>query len=412
MHKSLATLTFLILLGCGSTTPTYERRARQEFAMANYQVAEQLARRAVEENPGDARLAELYRQFNLAATLDRARDLIHVDKELEGIAILRGVLEEDPANADARRWLKKGIKKKTAKLLLQAEMELTAGRMAEAKQLCLQILDLDPESQEARDGLARVEEQALRNLEKAERFYLQAVDARAELEWQQVLYYAEIARSYDPDREDARELKLMASKRIARLLVRVAEDTRAAKLWGAASRAFSLAADYEERNDPATAKELRGKADEMDQEQEADALLDQARMRLISGRFDDAVALLEQADPLCHHDRVRFTELRFEIRNARAKAAFEQARRLERDHRFDEALEIYRGLVDGLGGDEATKRIRSIEETLKRVEELYGQAAKLEAEGKLDEAEGLWREIRALHRRYKDVDEKLRARGS
>lgn len=410
MIKRLLILAGLLgTVACASQAPNHLAMAMSALTQANYPVAYHQILLAQAADPENAEIQKRAEEFRVLYNLDSARRLIQADKELEGIENLRRLLEEYPANKDGQRWLRKGVLKLAKRVRFMADEALASGLLAKAQQYYAQVLLLVPGNELAIEGLAAVEEKLQSRLDKADDVYLRAVDAKAELEWDRVLYLAGICREYDPSRRDAVSLERAASKRSANRLRESAEQLKKEGRWGAAAKTWRLAAGFAKDAGLPWAKDVEGIIDGLMEEMEGEQLLAKAELKIKAGRTDEADKLIEQADPLCHHNRFRVNALRMQSRDARISRLVAKGRRLERDYRYDEAIETYKQMAKlGVRGETFAKnKIASIEESQKELLGMYQEALKLLGENKKVEAKKILQDIHALNPRFKDVEKRL-----
>ncbi len=408
MSKRL--LIFGCLLGmaaCVSSAPSHQARAMAALGQAHYSLAFRQMLLALEADPDNLEIQKRTEQFRVLYNLDQARNLIQSDKELEGIENLRRLLEEYPVNQDAQRWLRKGILKLAQKVRFEADEALASGKLAKAQQYYAHVLLLVPGNELAIAGLALVEARVKSKLDKAEDIYNEAVDAKAVLAWERVLYLAKICRDFDPSRRDAASLERAASSRTAKRLRESAEKLRKGGHWGAAAKTYRLAAGFAKDAGLPWAEEVDGIIDELMKEMEASNLLERAELFIKAGNMEKADELIEEADPLCQHDRFRISALRGQSLNAKAARIVARAETFARDHRYERAIELYKQLMGGPSETLGKSRIEQIEESLAENEKDYQKALKLLAEGKKQEAMDLFRAIHIFNPRFKDVEKRL-----
>mgnify|MGYP002713165204 CR=1 FL=1 len=392
---------------CASAAPNHYEKGMAAMAQANYIVAYSQMKMALAAEPDNPAIQKRTEEFRVLYNLDQARRLIQADKEVDGIENLRRLLSEYPDNKDAQRWLRKGILKLAKRVRFQGDEALTSGQLAQAQQYYAQVLLLVPGNEEATEGLAQVEARIQGRLEKADEMYHEALDKKAVLEWDHVLYLAKICRDYDPSRRDAVSLEKAASRRRANELRANAQALQNEGRWGAAAKTYRLAAGFAKDAGLEWAEGVQDTIHRLMDEMEASQLFERAELYIQAGRLDKADELIKKADPLCHHDRFRLTALLVQSRNARISQVVTRAKRFEMDHRYEEAIELYRQLLGGPSDTFAKDAITRIQEGLANVETLYQEAMKLLREGKTAEARKVLLDIRALNPRYKDVSKRL-----
>ena len=408
MSKRLLIVASLLgAVACASRAPNHFQQGMAAMAQANYSVAYAQMKLALKAAPDNPEIQARTEEFRVLYNLDQSRRLIQADKEVEGIENLRRLLAEYPESQDAQRWLRKGILKLARRVRFLGDEALSSGKLAQAQQYYAQVLLLVPGNEEALAGLKDVEARIKGRLDKADDMYHEALDKKASLEWDHVLYLARICRDYDPTRRDVVRLEKAASRRTANELRANAESLKNEGRWGAAAKTYRLAAGFAKDADLEWADDVQTIIDRLMEEMEASRLLARAELYIKAGRPDKADELIKKADPLCHHDRYRLTALIVQSRSAKIAEIVSKAKRLERDHRYEEAMELYRQLLDGPSDKFAKDAIARIQEGLANVEMIYQEAMKLIGAGKDEEAKKLLMDIRAINPRYKDVAKRL-----
>ena len=398
----------LALTACASTNATQHRReAGIALEAGNYKLALDEATLALEERPDSAELQRFTREVKILYLLDMQRAEVFNRRELVALKILAEVLTLEPDNRIAKLWRKKARSQLGARLINQGLDALAGERLEEAVAKLQQGLEFLPGDKRAIEGLREVTRLYEDNREHARRHYHLALGARDLSDWPRTGYHAGTAARSDPSDRDAPQLEQNATRRVVGEREAWARQLESAGLWGAAAREFAKVAELASLAKLPNADALAAKAKRAAKEAEAEEIFGKAGYAIAKRDFAEARRLAIKADSLTQLNRVKLNELLAEINEAEVRHAYRNAEIQELDYRYEEALESYKKLAKRDPDGVASTKVESIEALLKSVAELYAEAEKAVASKKPDDAAGLWKQILAVHPRYKDVAARL-----
>lgn len=394
----------LVTAGCvASRAATHQDKALDELRTANYKLAYQEIQLALEAAPDDSDVQRLEQQLRVLFLLDEQRRRIFAGEEGKALQILARVLTLDPRNETAKRWQDKARAQLGAKLVLEAEEDLKAQRLEVALAKFQRALSYVPGDERARRGLRRVSEIYTDQREHANKHYLLALRAREDADWRRVFYHATTSSDTDPTHADAPSLHAAAVRRLALERRSWAQRQEELGLWAAAAKAWRGAEEMAREAGLDWADQAAAKVKSMADEQEANRLFGRAEVKIAGGAFDEARALIQQADPLCTNDRVVLNELLAYLDRRELEFLLRRADLLAADHRHEEALEIFKRVAKRDASGRARARIQGIEELLASCKADYEKAERAVQQGRVEEARSIWRGILSVHRRYRDV---------
>ena len=402
----LASLIFL-LPACASPGGEDYRQGVADLALANYETAFYHLDRAHREAPDDAELTRRWQEATVLYRIDRARSLLQTGEEEQALALLGAVLLDRPDDSIASTWVKKALVKLTRRKLGEAEDLLARGKHEAAVERLEEVLLLKPGHERAGQLLLEVHERAERKRHKAERQYQQALGAWEFQHFRRVVYHCMGCIENDPTREDAKRLLRAGQRQLADEIREKAQVQKRGKAWRASSSSFMQALDLAKKTGLDWADSMIPLAKEMEEESRAAIIMDDVVIKVGGGKFKTARELLALADPICRYDRMRLNRLHFRLNQEEISKLSLRGRTKRLDHRFLEALAIYKEILERGAGGEAEDWIENIENILDDCDALYQEALEHEKKGATNEAEKLFKRINYLNRRYKDVAERL-----
>ncbi len=405
----LASLFCLAAAGCGANSAI---QRGEEFLTEGYvlQAFEELdqerTRQLQEDGAVDDELQAEWLRVRFRYLLERGRQEIYLDREVQGIATLQEALELRPGDEQllalfdrARLKLAKREVAIGGDMLAKKDFEQAVAAFRRAQ-------GFKPDFAPAVEGEAKVRESVSRLHGEAQKQFLDAVRKLPEFRYPEVDWHAQAAISRDPSRADAAEVKRRAMNEIAQDARERAEESRTKKLYGAALMEYRTAqriwADM-----PGVATAIA----EMERELQAQQKMEQAQLAVQSGRFDQAAALLEEAQTLSVLERATVTELRVECRKRQGMLAYKAARDLELQGLKQEALGAFLQLVvdwpEGL--DDEKTRIEALHIDIDAAVAAYAAGAEAEQRGDHAVALEQFKTARTYYAKYRDVAARIAA---
>ncbi|PIE24111.1 MAG: hypothetical protein CSA62_04720 [Planctomycetota bacterium] len=378
-----------------------------ELDGANYARAYFEVQRALALDPDSPDLQKLGKHTRILALLDQARSLVFEDKEERALAVLAQVRVLDPENPSATRWVAKARTQLGKKKVVEGEEALGSGKLDEALVRFREALELVPGNQAAIRGYRDVGRVFGERRERAELRYRMALRAKLDGNWQRALHHAAIAMAEDPTREDARALVASGERQradAARLAAGYFEEHQD---FAAAARGYMEALELGRPLARPWVAELETRLQHMRREAEAEQLLERFDVELAAGRFREAAKALAEAEKLSLLQKPRINDARLGLIAGQRLQRVEDARLLEVDHRFEDALEIYRELLKERSDERIAIRIARIEDLLETCAELVAQAEKQVKAGEEQRGIETLKQALALYRRYEPAKSML-----
>ncbi len=366
-----------------------------------YAAALEEARRLAEGDPEDAALQRLYRDTQVAYILDQGRQAVFRGELNRGLELLEEARSLDPENPLVDEWILK-IRAQLASYWLDRAAELKGPEQLDQAELAYEkVLEYEPENLDGKRGLAHV--LLLKNYRsgQSKSYFDSGLASFRELLLDQARRAFQISQRYrenEPAAQRGEQVEIMlAQERLAQ-----AKGFEEAGLFNAARNEYRLALLTDPENE-----EARDGFDRMDREVRANHSLAAADMEIRRGKLDEARETLDEADNLTVAQQDHVSLLESGIEEKTFQLLYDEARNLETDYRYPEAVAAYERLLS-VAPDfaDAGRRRTTIQEFIRLAEELYKAALEATSD---EEAEGYLRAIQVPWPEYRDVPERLRA---
>jgi len=349
-----------------------------------------------------AKSEEEYRLASTAYLLSRARRQTLENEDEAALETLEEAQRIAPDSEQVAQWLRKTHDKLAGRWFDLARERHADDDLAGAVEAYEKALLYDPEHQEALGGILRVGIQLQYREGLAEKYYNEGLVALRDYELRLArsrFTYAHKYREQDP--KPVRRVS-QVQVGIARDMVEHAADLEAAGYYAAARTEYRLARALDREN------ELAAQGFEhMDVEARAERLFEKGEMWRLRKGWDKAEEYLREGQALTVLQKDRFQESLDGIHEDRIRARYLQALNLERDFRYEEAVEVYRTLLDEVEFFEDSRaRLTSLEATIAEVRELHARLPETEDP---EELRALLLRIDALWPEYEDVEQRLQA---
>jgi tetratricopeptide (TPR) repeat protein len=400
LPRALGSLA-LVLLGCRSTEQRAEEKVAWNVQHGRYAEAVAEAQRLVRESPGDVHLQRLLRDAQVAYILDRGRQAVFLEDLDVGLQLFEQARELDPENPSVARWIEK-TRAQLARHWLDRAVELTGpDQLEEAEEAYENVLLYDPENTEAQRGLAHV--LLLQNYRsgQSKSYFDEGLGSFRMLLLEQARRSFLVSRRYRESKPAAARSEqvalMLAQERLAQ-----ARSFEAGGLYSAARNEYRLVLLIE----PGSVDAKAG-LDRMDREVRALHTLSEADMEIRRGELEKASQSLEEAAVLTEAQRDDLSVLRGSIEERSLQKIYDEARNLETDYRYPEAVAAYDELLaQAPDFADAARRRATLDEFIRLAEELYAQVLETQSD---EEAEKILRAILVVNPEYKDVLERLQA---
>ncbi len=391
---------FLVMGACRA--PKEEEGPSIAWLIRHGRYAEALERaeKDANDNPGDEVAQTVYRDARVAYVLELGREAVFAGAPEEGLSYFEEALALAPDNAVVRSWVDKTRLQLAVEWMDRASEFNASEQLNDAEQAYEKVLEYVPDHQEASFGLSRI--LLLKNYRagQSRSYFVEGIEAFRQFLLPQSRRDFHVSYDYDETNVRAGERRAEVEKLLAEERIAEARALEEQGLYHAARNEYRLALVADPGNETA-----RDGLDHMDRETRADRLLSEADMHVRRGELERAEELIEQGVQLTEDQTDRTGALNAEIEEARLRSLYDEARALERDFLYPEAVEAYDRLLAEVEFYEDTlARRETILEFIALAEEYYAKA--LEAPTDKEAAEYL-RQIRVFWPEYRDVEQRL-----
>jgi tetratricopeptide (TPR) repeat protein len=390
---------FLVLAGCRSNG-----EGRDSVAWlaqhGRFEEAVELARKEAEEDPDDRRAQRQYLEARVAAILESGRRAVFAGFPEQGLALFEQARELDPENPIVQSWIEKTNDQLATEWLDRAVDYAASERLANAEEAYEKVLEYDPDRAEARIGLARVLFLMNYRSGQSRSYFDEGVRTFRDLLLFQSRRQFYASYEYDRANERARERGIEVGALLSEERLAQAQGLEQRGLYHAARNEYRLSLLI----DPSNAAAQEG-IDRMDKETRAELILTKADMQLRRGDFDRATELASEAGELTEAQKDLTGRIHGEIEDARLRKMYDEARSLERDFRYVEAVEAYDRLLAMIDAyDDALPRRENVKEFIELAAQYYESAMQAQTD---EEAADFLRRIPVFWPGYRDVEARL-----
>jgi tetratricopeptide (TPR) repeat protein len=388
---------------CGSSSRSLAR-SEEYLASANYYQAFVEMTDEREANPGDPLIERAYWRARKAWLLESAQEHVFRERELDAIRELQEVLILEPDNAVARRWLDKARAKLARRTVQSGDRELGQGRLDKALMLYSEALGYVPDHPDALRGVALVRETWAKRQAKANDRYLMGVRALAEQLFGQTWYQMGIALENDPALDGARAGKTTAGQRLAEDCYETAKRMEEDGFYSAALQEY-LACKESTPGLP----ELDERIERMQRETKAEALTRRGEILISKDDFAGARKVLEEAWDVSVLERPAISERLLALTERANRAAYDRARDLEFQHRYEAALAAFREIDAQLpeGFLDVKARIADLDARISIASKALARGEEAERGGDLRGAIDAYEEALLVYRDYADLGKRV-----
>lgn len=392
----------LALAGCASTAAEEPADVEDLIDHGRYAEAVELAADLRDRDPGDVRAVEVHRRASVAFLLEQGRRLTFEDRDVDALHSFAQALEIAPDSPAVVAWVQK-TRLKLAERWLETALEMHANDQLEgAVDAYEQALAFSPGDPSAVTGMATAIVQLNHREGLGKRYFEEGVHALADYWLEQARSRFSYAGKYQPEDQRTGARREQVDRLLAAQRVAVAGQFEAEGRWSAAYNEHRLALALDPDNADAKAGLERTKV-----EARAARLIEETRMEIVRGRFEQAQQHLEEGAALSERQQDLFEGLRAELENARNDRLYSEALAYELGGDFEAAIERYAALLERTPYfKDVLTRKDTLEEYVSDAGELYARA-----EAAADPAEqlALLRQIAVFWPEYRDVRERLAA---
>lgn len=400
----VACVVVVVLCGCrqqNSAIYRSEKYARQANAYQAYlEIAE-----ARKKNSGDRELERLYWQRRLEFLLDRGRQMVFLEQEVDAIAELEKALALDPQNQMARLWILKAKEKLAKRAVRHGDDQRSQGHLETALLHFREALSYVPEYPPALEGIEKVNKYYADRYDQAADHLTKGSRARGEDLTKQSKYHHGIAHDKDPSLQIAKKRELEAAQRLARDRYERARIMEEQADYGAALMEYEAVIKV-----VPGIEGLEVRIAAMKREVEARNLRREAGIAMRKDKFDEAEKLLNQAYEKSVAQRADISGLLLDNRRRRHQSLYRKAMDLELEYKFEAALESYR-VVDKAwpaGFEDVKARISTLERSIEVAQKCLVEGEKHEKAGDLKKAVQSYEDALDNYPGYKGLDKRVK----
>ena len=365
-----------------------------------YVEAVELAERNAHERPESASAQRTLQRARLALILDQGRRAVFAGEPEIGLEYFHSAEELAPDDPIVRDWIQK-TKRQLAEEWRDRAHELVSGSDLNAAEVAFEkVLLYEPDDLRAKAGLARI--LFLKNYREglSRTYFNDGLRQFSDFFLDQADRSFHVSNDVLPN-EPAQDRREQVQDMLAEERVNQARSLEADGLYFAARNEYRLALLI----DP-TLEVARDGLDRMDREVRASHILEEVDMGYRRGDFEEADERLAKAALLTSLQSDEVAQRRGSIEEARLRRLYDEALSLERDFRYEAAVEAYARLVrETEGYEDAVERQRTLDEWIALAARKYEAA--LAAGG--EEALGHFKSIEVFWPEYRDIQERIPA---
>ncbi|MHC4513092.1 MAG: hypothetical protein ACYTKC_11685 [Planctomycetota bacterium] len=404
IYAAVACAALIGTCGCRQQDTAVQRSeayARQANAYQAYCEIVEARRR----NAEDPELERLFWQRRLEYLLDRGRQMVFMDDEVEAIAELEKALALDPENPAAKRWIVRAKEKLAKRAVREGENQRSQGNLDAALLQFRKALSYVPEHPDAVAGIEDVNKYYKKRYDEASDHYIKGARARGEQLVVQSKYHNGIASEKDPSMREATKRQTEDARQLGRERYERARKMEEKGFYGAAlmeyEAVFAVVPDLEGLKERIAAAK---------KEVDALELRRKAEMAMRRNEFDEADKLLNKAYDLTQAQKADLSGLLADNRQRRYEDRYRKAKDLELEYQFEAALEAYVAIDKAwsAGFLDVKARINTLSEDIEQAGKSMAEGQKLEKAGDLKKAIELYEEALTVYPGYKGLDQRVK----
>ena len=408
IRRNVLALSVALLTAACSTRTVIQRSS--DFLAEGYvlQAFEELERERVRQIQSggevDSDLQRIYDEVRFRYLIDRGREEIYADRELQGVATLRDALNLREGDQAALQLIDRAERKLAKRetvigtdLMMKSDFEGAIAAFRRAQQF-------KPGFAAAVEGEASVQRSVSRLHAEAQKQFLEAIRKLPEFRYPEVDWHAQAALTRDPTRVDAADVKQRAMKELAKESRRRADQSREAKSYGAALMEYRAARDLS-----ADLPGLEELIAQMEREVLSTWKTEQAQLEIRADRFAKARELLDEAFELSTLERTAINELRLQTSRRAGMTQYSAARDLELQGMKQESLLAFEAIAAEwpAGLDDEQTRIGAPKLDIDAAVKAYADGDEAEQKGELAIALDQFRTARTYYAKYRDVNQRI-----
>ena len=394
----------LLALGCASSGKETPARGSVAWLVQQqrYEEAVRVAAEASADHPDDPQLQADHRRASAAWLLQRGRELYFEEQTLEALGLFRQAEAIEPYEEAVHDWIEAALQRLADEAYARGLAAHVDSDFATALVEYEAAQTFQPGHARSRAGLARVLVQQNYRNGMGKEYYDEGIVALDRYFLYEANTLFSYVLKYQPGNERAEQRGQHAQIQLAEERAALALDLEEGGQYAAARNEFRLALLL----DPTLELAQLGMQRAQREEQVAERLREAARL-LLRKRFDEAEELVDAQVEHTERQGDAIAALRGEIAEARLDELYDEARTLESDGSYAEAVEAYDRLLERTAfHKDALARRDTLTAFVRDAEGLY---ARLEAATDDAERLALLRQIAVFWPEYRDVRARLAA---
>lgn len=392
----------VVPMACQATAVRPVDEVRSLLDEGRYREAVELAARQAEESPDDPRAQTTHRGASVAYLLEAGRRLSFQDDDVPALEAFEQAHDLDPEASEPIEWIDKTKEKLADRWSRTANERQADDDLPGALDAYEESLRYSPDDSDTVEQILQVKGILAYREGLSQDYYNQGLRAWRDIELWIAASRFDYAGKYRDDDEKPRRRVREVKREIAARGAERGQLLEEAGMYAAARTEYRIAHMLDEDNPEA----LDG-LERMTIEAEAHGLLRRGEMWIRRGQWVEAIATLTEGMALTAVQQERFRALLDSIDDARIDASYQDARDLEEDFLYEQAIERYAEVLEARGfHDDARSRHDYLVGTVAEVERLYAEAStRASPEAEL----ALLRNIQVLWPEFRDVQARLDA---
>jgi hypothetical protein len=391
------------LVGCETSSSVIDE-SRDYAKVGNYYLAYKLLEGARDPNHPDAELDTALQAARLDYLISLAQGDIFSEHEDLALEKLNQALAIAPGNKVVKDLIQRAHLKQARRQTQKGTDFLSDGDLQNALLAFTAAEQAVPGFKPAVAGKLSVQVTFNSMHLKAQQHFLEALRQFPELHWVQVQWHTTTALENDPSRNDARDLRERAQRKIAEQSFQGAQAAEKNRQYGAALMEYRSVRDMQP-DYPSIDAHIA----EMQREVEAQHLVDSALMKMLRGNFGEALKVLKQAFDTTSLEKASISEAILRTRKRQGELAYQHAKDLELQNKKEEALSAYKAVAaqwpDGLKDEKV--RIENLQSDVDHALQAWKAAEEAEKNGDVKAAIQNYETAAIYYPGWQDVDQRL-----
>ncbi len=374
---------------------------RGDYYLAYVVLQDEMGPEAV-ENSDDPWVRLVYLMY----LMQMGQDMVFNNQEYQAIDIFESILEKEPGNTTAAKWVQKAKIKLASKAVARGDEHQRSGELSEALMAYHDAIGHVPDYPPALKGVEAVIKQVQAREARADDQYIRGVAALGERLYGVTWYHMINAIELNPEHEQARSKRDAVAARMTRDRYERALTLEDGGYYGAALKEYQAI----QQRAPDFAG-LTSRIERMRREVETERLIRDAEMAGFRNQYIKAREILEKAFETTSLQQAKISDLLLLVKEREAEDKYQRARILELEYHLEEALTAYQEIDSTWQFEEGFKdvkdRIADLSSTVQVASEAYAKGVEAEQAGNLEEAVDAYKEALLVYPGYRSLDKKV-----